>query len=134
MIFSVGVMKPLPTVHGPWATATKLSCSCGSSWVLTVFIRSSRVCSTLARSVSLRGRLAGLFGEQDNGEGARHAGAHQAAGIHHGVGEQLALDRRGHHVLALAGFELLLDAADDLELAVRLDAGQIAGAEEAVRR
>src|ERR1035441_3423392 len=45
-------MKPLPTVHGPSATATKLSCSCGSSWVLIRFMRSNRVCSTPARSLS----------------------------------------------------------------------------------
>src|ERR1035441_10126891 len=39
-------MNPLPIVHGPSATATKLSCSCGSNCVLTVFMRSKRVCST----------------------------------------------------------------------------------------
>jgi hypothetical protein len=50
------------------------------------------------------------------------------------MGEQVTLNGSGHHVLALAGFELLLDAADDLELPVGIDAGQIAGAEESVRR
>src|ERR1035438_5818315 len=50
------------------------------------------------------------------------------------MSEQVTLNGSGHHVLALAGFELLLDAADDLELPVGIDAGQIAGAEESVRR
>ena len=60
------------------------------------------------------------------------AGAHQAAGLHGGMRHQLALDRSGRNVLAFAGLELLLDAADDFHLAVGFELDNVAGAKETI--
>ena len=47
---------------------------------------------------------------------------------------ELTLNGRGGDILPFAGLELLLHAADDLELAVGIDAGNVAGADEAILR
>ena len=48
--------------------------------------------------------------------------------------DQLALDGRGRNILPLAGLELLLDAADNLELAIGGDFANVSGVKKTIRQ
>jgi len=59
-------------------------------------------------------------------------GAGHAAGLDSRVHDQLVLDRRRRHVLALAGLEQVLHAAGDAQVALGVECALVAGAQPAV--
>ena len=70
--------------------------------------------------------------QHHHGQRLRQVGASDGAGLNVGVGDEQVFNRRGRHVLALAGFEDVFDAPGDGELALRVAAAFVAGAQPAV--
>ena len=78
--------------------------------------------------------LPGLLAQLQHGVAGRPAQARHAGQFHMPVGVEQVLDGNRRHILALAGFEQLLDPPGDAQQAVFGVLAAVAGLEKAVRR